>query len=110
SDGVPVFRLPEQERLPYECVRDDGLLEAERADALAALRGGDQAIVVASWVAASEHCAGPDGAREGIELSTGTRIDPQALVARLEELGYATEPLADHPASVARHGGVVDVF
>ena len=107
---VPVHRLPESDRLPYEFARDDGFARSARATALAALREEAPAIVVASWVAFSEHCAGPGRFQEAVDLSPGTRLNPTDLVARLEQAGYDVDAVADRPGTVARHGGVVDAF
>ena len=109
-DDVPLARLPEREGLPYEFLRDDTLAAVDRARALTALGGSDRALVVASWAALSEHCAGPGVRSEGIDLAVGQSVEPNALVARLEAAGYAVTGLADRPGSVARRGGLVDVF
>ncbi|MEX2081258.1 MAG: CarD family transcriptional regulator, partial [Dehalococcoidia bacterium] len=109
SPAMPLARLPERERLPYELARDDDALVLERSRALAALRG-ERGIVVASWLALAEHCAGPDAAGQAVEVSVGSQLPPDALVASLEAVGYRVEALADRPGAVARRGGIVDVF
>lgn len=105
-----VLRLPESERLPYEFGPDDEAVRYERERALAALRAGDGTIVVASWSALSQHCAPPAAESDVLHLSRGDEQPPQALLSRLEALGYQAEPVADRPGSVARHGGIIDVF
>ncbi len=107
---LPVHRLPENDRLPYEFSRDDGFARSARATALAALRNDAQAIVVASWVAFAEHCAGPERLLESVSLAKGARFEPEALIRALEQAGYDVDAVADRPGMVARHGGVVDVF
>ena len=108
--GMPLARLSERERLPYELSRDDPSIAVERAHALALLRGDTRAIVVASWAAASEHCAGPEVAMAGLDVRAGATQEPGALVRELEERGYESTHLADRPGTLASRGGLVDVF
>ena len=108
--NIPLARLPERESLPYEFVRDDHALAIERSHALSLLREPSAALVVASWAALSEHCAGPQIEQEGITLSVGTSTNPGALMTALESAGYAVEPLADAPGTASRRGGIIDVF
>ncbi len=108
--AVPLARLPERESLPYEFVRDDHALAIERSHALGLLREASPALVVASWAALSEHCAGPQVEREGITLTTGGRTNPASLMSALESAGYAVEALADAPGTASRRGGIIDIF
>jgi transcription-repair coupling factor (superfamily II helicase) len=107
---VPLARLPESEQLPYEFIRDDLSVALERSRALAALRGPGRALVVASWAALSEHCAGPELQSAGIALRVGQATEPGTLIMRLEQEGYVTDNLADRPGTVSHRGGLVDVF
>ena len=109
-DGQPVVRLPERERLPYEFSPDAHGSGAARAHALSLLGRPERGIVVASWPAIAEHCAGPADALESINLAPGANIDPGQLMLRLEGLGYATVHWADGPGTASRRGGIVDVF
>jgi transcription-repair coupling factor (superfamily II helicase) len=108
-EHIPLARLPERERLPYELVPDDDVTALERSRAMRLMRGPGRALVVASWAALAEHCA-PPAATGSIEVQAGARLAPDDLVRRLEGAGYAIEPLADTPGSAARRGGIVDVF
>ena len=107
---IPLARLPEREGLPYEFVRDDTSVAVERGRALGLLRGDGRALVVASWGALTEHCAGPELQQAGIAVHTGQELEPHSLLSSLEALGYEVTTLADHPGSVSRKGGLVDVF
>lgn len=108
---LPLARLPERESLPYELARTDRAGRVERARALALLAGSDPGVVVASWAAASERCAGPGEQQSGgIELHTGQRHEPLRLVSELEGLGYEAGYLADEPGTVARRGGIIDIW
>ena len=109
GEGLPVARLPETERLPYELSEDDAAAVAERDRALRRLRGDAPAVVAASWTAISEFRAGPERGA-GIELRAGDTFAPEALQRRLEEAGYAIEPSAAEPGMAARRGGILDVF
>lgn len=109
-NDIPLARLPEREALPYEFVRDDHAVAIDRSRALGLLRSDGPALVVASWAALSEHCAGPELEGEGVQLQPGATIGPAALMATLESAGYAVEPLADSPGTASRRGGIIDVF
>lgn len=108
--GIPLVRLPEREALPYELARTDQQTRVERARALALLRGPGRALLVASWAALSEHCAGPEAQAGGIDLQTGRAFDPVTLVAELEQSGYEIAYLADQPGTAAHRGGIIDVW
>ncbi len=108
--GIPVARLGERDRLPYEVVRDERAGGLDRSRALALLSGSDPALVVASWSALTEHCPGPQERLGGVDLRVGDATNPADLARRLEVLGYAVEHVADRPATVARRGGIVDVY
>lgn len=109
-ENLPLSRLPEREALPYEFVRADPSISVERARALAALRGDSPALVVASWAALSEHCAGPEVQEAGLTLVRGQSIPPGDILSALEHAGYAVTDLADQPGTVSRRGGLVDIF
>lgn len=109
-EHVPLARLPEREGLPYEWLRDDPAVGVERARALGLLRQGDRALVVASWASLSERCAGPEVEAAGVEVRVGGDSSPEALARELEAAGYEVSHIADRPGTVARRGGIVDVF
>lgn len=110
-DGrLSVARLPEREQLPYELTRDDPGVRIETARALAALAGPGPTLVVASWAAFAEFRAPPAEADARIEVRPGLHLSPVELLQQLERLGYVVGPLADAPGTVARRGGIIDVF
>ena len=108
--GIPLARLPERERLPYEFARDDPLIAVERARALSLLGGDVPALVVASWAAIAERTAGPEVEAAGIDIRTGEAHPPAALMAALEASGYLVTHLADRPGTATRRGGIIDIF
>lgn len=109
-ERVPVLRLPESERLPYEMSGDDPAAIERRERALAALFEGRPVLVVTSWAALAEHCPGPEARSAPLRVRVGASLSPPQLAALLESAGYRVGPLAERPGDVARHGGVVDVF
>ncbi|MBI2767554.1 MAG: transcription-repair coupling factor [Chloroflexi bacterium] len=108
--GLALARLPERERLPYEFTRDDPAVGIDRARALSALRGSEPALVVASWAAFTEYCAGPEVEAGGIDLAAGGVMAPGTLMATLEGVGYEVTHIAERPGTVSRRGGIIDVF
>ncbi|MFN0147631.1 MAG: transcription-repair coupling factor [Dehalococcoidia bacterium] len=108
--GLELARLPERERLPYELTRDDAAVGIERSRALRILRSGGPGLVVASWAALSEHCAGPGVEASGTDIRVGEAWEPGALLRALEAVGYETTHIADRPGTVSRRGGIIDVY
>ena len=107
---LPIARLSEQERLPYELAEDDSAVVAERDRALRHLRAGEPAIVVGSWASLSEFRAGPEQVGAGTDIQAGQTLAPADLQRRLEAAGYVLESLADQPGTATRRGGLLDVF
>ncbi len=110
AGDVPVARLPEGERLPYELAEDDPAAVAERDRALRRLRAGGRAAIVTSWAALSEFRAGPELEEAGTEVRVRATLPPEALQHRLEAAGYRFEALASEPGEASRRGGLLDVF
>jgi transcription-repair coupling factor (superfamily II helicase) len=86
-----------------------------RLEALAALAGaeagGEPCVVVSSRRALMRMTVGrEDLAATTIVLKPGLTADPTQLAARLVELGYTREPLAETAGQFALRGGILDVF
>ncbi|HXM54151.1 MAG TPA: hypothetical protein VOB72_02085, partial [Candidatus Dormibacteraeota bacterium] len=86
-----------------------------RLEALAALAAagtaGEPCVVLSSRRAMMRMTVGPaDLAATTIVLKPGLEADPTKLAARLVELGYAREPLAETAGQFALRGGILDVF
>ncbi|TMC06599.1 MAG: transcription-repair coupling factor [Chloroflexi bacterium] len=85
-----------------------------RLEALAALAGaaaGEPCVVVSSRRAMMRMTVGRgDLAATTIVLRPGQTADPTQLAARLVELGYTREPLAETAGQFALRGGILDVF
>ncbi len=93
---------------------------SQRLEALAALAAsrsgsdsgpGEPALVVSSRRAMMRMTVAPeDLAATTIVLRPGLQADPTDLAARLVELGYTREPLAETAGQFALRGGILDVF
>ena len=83
-----------------------------RMEALAALgTEAEPAIIVSSRRAMMRMTVAPaDLAATTIVLKPGLDADPTELAARLVELGYVREPLAETAGQFALRGGILDVF
>ena len=86
-----------------------------RLEALAALAGaresGEPCVVVSSRRAMMRMTVGrEDLTATTVLLKPGIQADPTRLAARLVELGYAREPLAETAGQFALRGGILDVF
>ncbi len=87
-------------------------LRLEALAALAAARAGnDPCLVVSSRRAMMRATvAAEDLDACTVTLEPGLEIDPVELAARLVELGYRREPMAEAPGQFALRGGILDVF
>src|SRR5207249_1966603 len=86
---------------------------ALRLEALAALQSAadEPCLVVSSRRAMMRMTVAPaDLAATTVVLRPGLRAEPSELAARLVELGYVHEPLAEMAGQFAVRGGVLDVF
>ena len=102
--------FPAIEALPYERVRLDRAILAEREAAVSALATGDGGIVVAPARALLQRIQRPSNAAATLELTTGGHISLERLIAAWVDGGYAESALVDEPGTFARRGGVLDVF
>ena len=106
----PVAAFPERDSLPYERLALDTEAVLDRLRAVATLRAGGPAIVVASAVALAQRTLAPESQTAAIDVRTGERHTPDGLVATLLRIGYRPAALVEQPGDVARRGGLVDVF
>ncbi len=83
---------------------------ARRLEAVAAL-SVEPCVVVSSRKAMMRTTVSPAGlAAATVVLRPGLRADPTQLTARLVELGYSREPLAEGAGQFSLRGGILDVF
>jgi transcription-repair coupling factor (superfamily II helicase) len=111
GDPATVAVLEPRTALAYErseLVADE---TAARVAALAAWRGGDARILVASVQALIQHTIAPeDLPAQPLELKVGARVAQGALLRELLDLGYAPVLEVAGRGEFARRGGIVDVF
>src|SRR5439155_11047096 len=73
--------------------------------------GAEPCLVVSSRRAMMRRTIEPaELAATTLVLRPGMRADPAELAARVVELGYAREPLAETAGQFALRGGILDVF
>jgi transcription-repair coupling factor (superfamily II helicase) len=109
---APPLRLfPALTTLLYDDAGVDRQLVGQRLEAMEALLRGEPAMVVAP-LAAVLHRTIPRAAMAGsdLELVVGQPLAPEALLARLVELGYVRHDPVLQAGHCALRGGIVDVF
>jgi transcription-repair coupling factor (superfamily II helicase) len=106
----PVRHFPAIESLPYERVRLDRAVLAERETVAQAVFGGEPTIVVAPVRALLQPIQRPTNSEALRPLRVGERVPPDQVISAWIEGGYAESSMVDEPGTFARRGGVVDVF
>ncbi|CAA9553984.1 MAG: Transcription-repair coupling factor [uncultured Thermomicrobiales bacterium] len=104
---------PAPEALPYEQLPFDLGVATRRVALLDRLRRGDGAppVLVASVHGLSQLVIGPDElAAQTRVLRVGERLNVDGLLRWATEVGYEPVPLVQEPGTVARRGGIVDLF
>ncbi len=111
GDADRVAVLEPRTALAYErseLVADE---TAARVAALAAWRGGDARVLVASVQALLQHTIAPDDLPTAPRrLRSGARLHQDALLRDLFDLGYVPVTEVAGRGEFARRGGIVDVF
>ncbi|MBI4337885.1 MAG: hypothetical protein HY683_08685, partial [Chloroflexi bacterium] len=126
GEAAPVLHLPETEALPFERLAPDEATVQARLRALAALarawdaqpfRGRAQQdgslppCVVASLPAALQRTPRREAVSAACHtVRKGERHSMEGLLRRWLALGYRVERTADASGTVARRGGILDVF
>ncbi|HEY7616747.1 MAG TPA: transcription-repair coupling factor, partial [Terriglobales bacterium] len=106
-----VVALPTRDVLPFQNLSPHPEIQEERAVALWKIAMGEVSIVVAPIGAtalrlrAAEYYA--DLARS---VKRGDTIDPEALLAHLNTVGYASTDVVEMPGEYALRGGILDVY
>ncbi len=107
--------FPEPDTLPYQQATHDSATEVERLKALASLTADDYGdnppLVVAPTPALMEKTlAREDFASRSHTLEIGMTVEPMELMRRWEGLGYQLEEAVEVPGTMARRGGIVDIY
>jgi transcription-repair coupling factor (superfamily II helicase) len=105
---------PAPDGLPYEQLPFDLEVSTQRVALLDHLVQQDPAsppVVFASIRGLSQLLMPPDELREQRrELKVDDRLDAPAFLAWATRLGYQVTPLVQEPGTIARRGGIVDLF
>ncbi len=114
SNSSQIKILPEPDAFPYERIASDASTEQERVQVLSALAdiNGDQnPLVVASAPAIMPKTTSyRDFTAAGHSLKAGTTIEPLELIEKWQAIGYRLEKLVEMPGTMARRGGIVDIY
>ena len=102
--------FPAVETLPYERVRVDRTVLAQREMVVRDLAAGDAMIVVAPVRALLQPVQPPFALSGPLVLEQGQEIAIGKLIEWCVESGYAETALVEEPGTFARRGGVVDVY
>lgn len=106
-----VLLFPAIEALPYERVRLDRALLAERESVVQRLSGGETPIVVAPVRAVMQPVESPQAAGVGTRtLKVRERVQLADLLQEWVGAGYVDVSLVESPGTFARRGGVLDIF
>src|SRR5919106_2028850 len=92
-----VALLPAWDALPYEGMDPAPEVAARRADAIGRLRSADGPFVVVTPYLAAMHGIPPTlGTVRSVQLAAGVELAPDALAARLSDLGYVRVDVVEH--------------
>ena len=116
EDGSPIHHFIETGGITFERYEPDRGSAHRRIIALDALRNTLQSeigppLVVASVHALSERTVEPrvfDAIAQTISI--GDRIDISDTMRHLTRSGYEVQPTVEHPGTVSRRGGIIDIF
>ncbi len=113
GEDAPLLHFAEAEVLPYERLSVEAGTVHERIRALGALhRTSDApALIVASVTGLLQKTLPPAVLRDAMHtLTRGQRLAVEPMLTRWARMGYAVGSMVDHPGTVARRGGIVDVY
>ena len=106
-----VLPLPSLQVDPYRGMTPHFRVAAARANALHAAATGTARLIVASAASLLPKVSPPERLRRaGVEIRTGTEIEPQALADLLTDAGFTREDPIDEHGTFTIRGGIVDVF
>ena len=117
SDLVQPYYYPEHEFLGGEFIYDEAAM-AQRLQTLAALAECDVRtnmvslpLIVCSAGAAASITIEKEYFKDKCRtLSTGSSADPISLISEWQEIGYKMEEVVEVPGTMARRGGIIDIF
>ena len=113
GEDAPLLHFAEAEVLPYERLSVEAGTVHERIRALGALHRTADAppLIVASVTGILQKTLPPAVLRDAMHtLTRGQRLAVEPMLTRWARMGYAVGSMVDHPGTVARRGGIVDVY
>ena len=113
GEDVPLLHFAEAEVLPYERLSVEAGTVHERIRALGALQetAGAPPLIVASVTGILQKTLPPAVLRESAHtLARGQRVAVEPMLTHWARMGYAVGSMVDHPGTVARRGGIVDIY
>ena len=115
DDPRPVLPFPERESLPYERRAPDRDAVQARLRALASLAAGERPLIIADAQALSQRTCAIEQRRAGggtalPPLRVGGRLALEPFLTALDAAGYRVQAVVDEPGTVARRGGIIDLF
>jgi transcription-repair coupling factor (superfamily II helicase) len=115
APGLPVLELPAWDCLPYDRVSPGSDAAARRLDALTAMialaKKPHRAVVLATANALLQRIPPADLIEaQNFHARPGNQIDMNALIARLETLGFDRVPTVRAIGEFAVRGGILDLF
>ena len=113
GEDVPLLHFAEAEVLPYERLSVEAGTVHERIRALGALHSTADAppLIVASVTGILQKTLPPAVLRDAAHTITRRqRLAVEPMLTHWARMGYAVGSMVDHPGTVARRGGIVDVY
>lgn len=111
--GISLDRWAAPDAHPYEQLPIDSEASIQRVEVLNKLLTAPDvpSVIIVPVHALIQLLMSPDELRDHtLELRLGRRLDIQKLVAWATSVGYQHNPMVQEPGSIARRGGIVDVF
>lgn len=111
--SITVHRWASPDAVPYEQLPIDNDASISRVQILSLLQNQPDApsVIVAPIAALMQLLMPPqEFADHVLEVKLGRRLEIQTLVSWAASVGYQTNPMVQEPGSIARRGGIVDVF
>ncbi|MEM6905476.1 MAG: CarD family transcriptional regulator, partial [Pseudomonadota bacterium] len=113
APDLPVPSLPAWDCLPYDRVSPNPEIAAARMAVLAGLARGlsGEAVLVTTLNAATQRLPEPSLVAEASFVAqVSRRVDVEALVAWLSDMGFSRASTVVEPGDFAVRGGIIDIF
>jgi transcription-repair coupling factor (superfamily II helicase) len=110
--GLPALYFPKEQRSAAADALNDPDVQAERITALSRLRERKEAqsIVLLAESLDEEVPALRDLSANERRFTAGAKLDPDKLIAELEDAGYERVPQVTERGQYARRGGILDFY